>query len=211
MLHYLDEATARRMLIEIRQYTEETAPTIPVLTVILQNLEAYLHGWLGYCPAPSEYSSILHTNSHGYVILPEYPVLSINSVQPIQPVKYLSTSTPVSTNPIMFSYGIGSQWEVNSTIIFSEYRGSVQVEYTAGYQPLPDVFKLTVFQALQKSLRQDTPGDLSFLNNPSRDTQSLSIPAVSKSWKVSSTKTPNETEGDRLFSFLSEYRRHYRF
>lgn len=207
MLAYLDTQAAIGQLLLTGEYDDRTIPSASQIEMTLTILEAYLDDWLGYRAALSEYAEVLQTDNRGVVTLSNFPVVSVSSVNFLQPSMLGTSSIIVPDYAVSFSH------EKASTVICCIYYETIEVKYTAGYDPLPQVFKIAMFQALKSAVSNGVhkTGDIGFLSQPSRDVQSLNIPALSKSWRISQPKTEGETMGDRLFSLLSNYRRRYTF
>lgn len=213
MSHYLDAEKVRNQMIAQRQYTSETAPSVSEFQLAIDSLEVYLEAWLGYSPYLQNYQETLSTGRNGTVRLKHYPVKEILSIEPLQTHYSIGSGGSVQSFNQMYPCIPVQTWEDETTLMFSTFEGSLRVSYQAGYDPLPPQFAIAMFGALQKTMQNGSfPGDISFLNEPSKDTQSLSIPSVSKTWRISQPKTQGETQGDRLFSsLLSQYRRHLVF
>ncbi|MGB3203659.1 MAG: hypothetical protein WBB28_01585 [Crinalium sp.] len=207
-LTYLDSAIARQKLIATGEFSENDAPSIEIIEEVLANIACYLEEWLNYCPLPTTHTDIFPAGRGKDVLLHEYPVIEITSVSVKMPqvIGYTNLAAGVQ-------YNAYSLWgEQRRITVFCHHAGSIKVEYIAGYESLPNVFALTVFQVLRQALKQKTfAGDLSFLNEPYRDVTSISIPGISKGF---STGKPAKPTGDglvkdRLFQPLSGYIRRY--
>ncbi len=207
----IDPLDARTRLITVGDYTEENAPTVEALTLVLEGLEAYLVDWLGFYPGIQEYEEVLSLNANSVVILTNFPVLAVESVALYQdylphvhtpPVQILEVPTIWRQGRVLPIPACSCRW--------------VKVRYTAG-MAVPKEVGLVLFQLLRKALEEGgTSGDLSFLFEPTRDVTSISIPGMSKSWALGGANAANNngggstgTIGDRMLRMLQSLRRSY--
>lgn len=205
---YLLPLDARTRLIASGEYTEETAPTEAALQFVLDLLALRLESWLGYQAYRHRVEEILIVNRRYRLVLSEYPVLDVHRVESIY-------GKVVATPSVATFYSV-------STGIWPGQRGvdvpfppgtECRVCYEAGYDPLPPEFGLAMFLLLRRALQTSgISGDLAFLDEPTRDMSSLSLPGgVSKSFQLGKAATGKggaSTQLDRLLSgILSKYQR----
>jgi hypothetical protein len=216
-LGYLDAPTARGKLLLTGEYTLETLPSVEALEYVLQSIEIYLDEWIGWRAAPTVWKDNLRVRADGVIVIPRTPVITVDSLQITFPQVALGHEI-IHLSTLHDGYAI---WSPGSRLVCLGHipymlpylspglNTYVAVEYSAGEDPLPPIFAQVVFQALRYALKESgLTGDMGFMDSPTRDTQSLSIPGVSKSWKVSAPKN-QETVSDRLFSSLAKYRHNY--
>ena len=216
-LGYLDAPTARGKLLLTGEYTPETLPSVEALEYVLQSIEIYLDEWIGWRAAPTTWKDNLRVRADGVIVIPRTPVITIDWLQVTFP--QVAIGHEIIRPPTFYDgYTI---WSPGSRLVHIGYipyilpylspeiNTYVTVEYSAGEDPLPPIFAQVIFQALRYALKESgLTGDMSFMDSPTKDTQSLSIPGVSKSWKISAPKN-QETVSDRLFSSLAKYRHNY--
>lgn len=79
-----------------------------------------------------------------------------------------------------------------------------KVRYFAGYDPLPAIFERVTYDVLVQTIRNR--GSLDWLDKPTSDATSLSIPgSLSESRKLS--ETGDKTQRDRFFKDLKRFKR----
>ncbi len=208
-LAYLSAAEAQTRLIEAEIYTAEEVPSEAVLTPILSLIEAQLDGWLGWRAAPTDYEDTLEMSSSGQVLLPHYPILSIENLQAF----FSGSTTPHSIDPAC----LAPTWKGNRALNLRKWAhySYFVVQYRAGLDPLPSAFSLTLFQVLQEALRRTgTSGDLSFLNDPIQHVSKVKLPGGLEKGLYPPVAPPKGSaapvqtnNADRLFAPLSLYRR----
>ena len=208
---YLTPVEVQQQLISIGSYTDETVPNLNQLTYLLEGIEERLDIWLGYHPGKKTYVEDCRSTRSGTVTLPQYPVILVRRVEIYN---HFDPAAP----PLFASENILSSW-LRGTILQVGYpECAVKVVYDAGYDPLPKRFKRAAFSLLRKSLETSgTTGDLGFLEEPIRDVSSISIPGISKSFRLGdSGKNSGSGSGaliDRELAALQEAgdRRLHRF
>lgn len=207
----IDPAEARARLIAIGDYTEDNAPTVEALALVLDSLEAYLVNWLGYYPGVREYEEVLPLNVNSVVTLTNFPVIGVESI-----ALYQDYLPHVHTMPIQV-LEVPTIWRQGRTLPIPACSCRwVKVRYTAG-MPVPKEVAVAMFQLLRKALEEGgISGDLSFLFEPTRDVTSISIPGMSKSWALGGANAANNngggstgTIGDRMLRMLQPLRRNY--
>lgn len=217
-LGYLSLQQTKDRLLATGEYTQDTLPADEWLELTLEGIEIYLDEWLGYRAPLTDYDEQLKTNDRGIVLLPNYPVKEVMGLQMILSFIPGYDVPPVTTEQIH------SIWRGERSLYVTNYlrlyypnevgfiNFPVKVQYRAGLDPLPKLFELTVFQCLLHAVKNDTtPGDMSYLDLPTKDVSSISIPSISKSWQLGKATKDGEggTVGDRLFRPLMRYRRVY--
>jgi hypothetical protein len=175
---YLTPAEVRQKLISIGTYTVDTVPTLDQLTYLLEEIEERLDIWLGYHPGRKTYVEDYRSSQSGTVTLMQYPVIIVRRVE-------VYNNFDPSEPPMFVTENILSNW-LQGTLLKVEYPGTaVKVVYDAGYDPLPRRFKMAAFALLRKCLENTgLTGDLSFLSEPIRDVSSISVPGISKSFRL---------------------------
>lgn len=225
---YLQAAEARSKLIKSGKFNELTAPGLADLEEVLEIIEIRLDSWLLYRAAPTDYVEIYKITDSGVVNLSNYPVLSVSSIV-IKSILQGQTDQAIPTSSMKsvwqsgrtLSFGIPNrptfQFQLQpgapGILPFRNANATLEVQYRAGLDPLPREFKLVVFSILMKALQESgLSGDLSFLDTPTRDVSSLSVPGgLSKSYQLGkpSGAGGGGSEGDRLMGLISQYRRMY--
>lgn len=225
---YLTAITAQKKLILSGKYLEDNAPTVEQLENILIEIEIRLDEWLGYRAAITDYEETYKATNHGTVLLANHPVIDVSKLLiqrsilgepdydvPIDLLK--SIWRHGRTIDIGFDCNINyrSQFGLTYPALYPLLGDApvVKVFYTAGLDPTPPIFASVVYATLLKAIAATgLSGDLSFLDEPTRDTASLSLPGgLSKSFKIgggAKSEVPlGETVLDRLFAPLARYRR----
>lgn len=201
---------AREWLIASGSYTEETVPSLTSLGFLIGQVETRFDEWLGYSVSslqPQRQQS--KTNRQGHVFLNYYPVTSVESVKAFFEVDPNYKLLPAKWEEI------SSAWNGKITIA-TEFPGLlVEIEYTAGFDPVPPIFENAFFQLLRQCLENSgTSGNLSFLDEPIRDVSSISVPGISKSFRLSDASKAGAGESsqlDRILAPLVSRRRKYIF
>jgi hypothetical protein len=175
---YLTPTEVSQKLISIGIYTVDTVPTLEQLAYLLEEIEERLDIWLGYHPGRKTYVENYRSSQSGTVTLAQYPVLLVRRVE-------VYNNFDPSAPPMFVTDNILSNW-LQGTLLKVEYPGTVvKVVYDAGYDPLPRRFKMAAFTLLRKSLENTgLTGDLSFFSEPIRDVSSISVPGISKSFRL---------------------------
>lgn len=179
---YMTPLEVQQQLISIGSYTIETVPSLEQLTYVLEGIEERLDIWLGYHPGKKTYIEDYRSSRTGTVTLSQYPVILVRRVEiynhndPFWPTLY-------ETENIM------SSWLRGAVLKVGYPECAVKVVYDAGYDPLPKRFQRAAFSLLRKSLETSgLTGDLGFLEEPIRDVSSISIPGISKSFRLGDSK-----------------------
>jgi len=200
---YLTPLEVRQRLISIGTYTVETAPSLEQLTYVLEGIEERLDIWLGYHPGRKTYIEDYRSSCSGTVTLAKYPVILVRRVEIYNNIDH-------SYPPVYATENIMSNW-LQGTILKVGYPGwMVKVSYDSGYDPLPKRFQRAAFSLLRKSLETSgLTGDLSFLEEPIRDVSSISVPGISKSFRLGDSKSGKSGGGggstlDRELASLQE-------
>lgn len=190
-------------------------PTEPQLEFLLTLIEQEMNEALQWRPAPTSYRELTRTNERGIAFVTYTPVIKISSVMAASVVHPGYQSSPAQPVPIY------SSWLSDNRLETQIHNAPVQIEYVAGFHPIPPLFGLTAFQILNKVLKTTgTTGDLSFLSQPFQQVTSISLPGgLSKSFsKVggsgggsATASEPPATELSQLLKPLDSYRRRFIF
>jgi len=179
---YLTPLEVRQQLISIGSYTVETVPSLEQLAYVLEGIEERLDIWLGYHPGRKTYVEDYRSSRNGTVVLAQYPVIVVRRVE-------VYNFTDPSFPPLYATENIMSNWLQGAILKVGYPECAVKVIYDAGYDPLPKRFQRAAFSLLRKSLETSgLTGDLSFLEEPIRDVSSISIPGISKSFRLGDSK-----------------------
>lgn len=175
---YLTLAEVRQQLILTGSHTVETVPSAEQLSYILQGIEERIDIWLGYHPGRLTYVENYRSSRGGTVNLCQYPVILVRRVE-------VYNDFDPTFPPVFATENVFANW-LQGTILKVGYPSApVKVIYDAGYDPLPSRFKRAAFSLVRKSLEAGgLTGDLSFLEEPIRDVSSISIPGISKSFRL---------------------------
>lgn len=210
-LLYLQVEEARSRLVAAGDYTTETLPSNEALELVLESIEIKVEGWLGYSLPAQDYEEILKVSEVGTALMKQYPVIAVYDVDRVRDFH-------VEVDPEVKRVDMRSVWRQGATLhvgSFYDPDTPIRVRYRAGLDPLPRDIKPTFFQMLRVVLQKSgTTGDLSFLDEPTRDTNSLSLPGgMSKGWQIGKANAGidglGETELDRILKSLSKYRRRF--
>jgi len=207
--NYLSAEVARGKLIASGDFSESTAPSVEILDDILEGIESRLDTWLGYTAAPTQYQEIIHSDWNGNILLAHFPVLSVLEVIHVGDILVPATTTLV--------YSVSALWRQGRTLRLGAFPGTpYRITYTAGYDPVPKEFGRVVFATLRATIKAGgTSGDLSFLDEPTKDVSSISIPGLSKSFQIGkrggggSGSSIEGTQSEKLFKSLESYRLRY--
>lgn len=214
MGHYLSAESARARLIREGVYTEAVAPSIDELDELLDVLEAELEGWLRWKPALTQYTKSLEADENGVIRIPYKAVKSVESVESVE------LTTPGQTSRLAPTVTFYLQ---QSGVLKTSVRNRlVQVSFTAGLDPLPDIFSKRMYQ-LVKTLLETSPsaisGDISalftFIEQPK--VASISLPGgLSKTFANPSSSSASGSSGDgpanvfeKVVWPLRQYRKQY--
>lgn len=228
-LSYMTTEEARARLIAFGYYTEENAPSIERLTLIMSSVEALVNEWLNFNPAVQDYEERLLTNEDGVCYMSHYPVLTVIKVAIYHEQIPGYLPSPLSSTPSEPSFGlpdpsivytektqITSIWKQDRRLYLSGASQPLLVNYRAGFDPLPPIFKETFANVLEEVVRRSGlgPVNLGFLSQPTSDVTSLGLPGgLSKSFqygKSSGEGSSSKFSGtalERLLSPLTKYRR----
>ncbi len=213
---YISAAEARVRLIRTGAYTEADAPTEDALELVLEVIIARLEEWLNFSPVAQTYIETMQLGDRGTVLLTQYPVIKVINV-------WMQRKEIVGDNNPLDPIEIPAVWQPGSSrLLFGSltspstgYRNPVKIEYRAGYEPFPKLFNLTIFSLLTKALQvTGTSGDITFLDQPVKDTAQISLPGgLSKSFFSPSGNSSKEGNGDsqleRALSPLGQYQRKF--
>lgn len=196
-------------LLNSGKFNQDSIPNNEVLSLFIEVTEELIKDWLGYDPNLKEYIEKLKSNERYLVTLNYYPISEVKSVnillpeQPPKPLNYLETN---------------SLWYGNHTIYVPYKNTMVEVNYLAGFDPLPSLFEITIYLIIEYLLSVNSQyPDVSSLSEPTKDISSLSLPGgLSKSYKYGDTKDNSKsnysgTQFDRLMTPLKRYKRQYKF
>lgn len=209
-LAYLMASEARNRLIASGEYDDLTAPQASALEFFLEDIEIVLDEWLGYRAAPTDYVDNVPVNGKGSLVLPNFPVLSVTSGS------LLSAQSPGFQSQQQLPSAVPIQWTSGRVIVVgtpklagtATGRMMFQVAYRAGLDPLPGSFKLVTFQLLK--FLMSNGGDITAFDAPSRDVTSISVPGMSKAFRVNGGSPSEGSSGsqlDRLLTPIGQYRR----
>ncbi len=175
---YLTPVEVQQQLILTGAYTADTVPTLDQLNYVLEGIEERLDIWLGYHPGKKTYIEDYRSSRNGTVNLVQYPVILVRRVE------VYNSFDPFSP-PISITENIFSNWMQGTILQVGYPNTSVKVVYDAGYDPLPKRFKRAALSLCRKAIETSgLTGDLSFLEEPIRDVSSISIPGISKSFRL---------------------------
>lgn len=191
----LDPVATRQKMIDIGLLLE--SESITKITAVLQDIEIMLIEWLGWNPAVTEYTEILHPGSYGSVVTGNYPITEVVSIEHYHPSGVSLCS-------------VEKAWDGSlRTLHLDRFDGQFLVTYKAGLEPIPPIFQVVLTSAL-KSLCTD--GRLSTeveLLSQRQDVKTISLPGGLKQEFFDRGGTDSEsTSGlDRIFKLLQPYRR----
>ena len=196
---YLSPEKARSLLVERGVFTQENVPSLNYISSINSYLQDIVDGWLGYNTLPQPYIEKHDSNNSGIVTLNQHPVISVEKIT----VLYNSTVIPYSFNPVE----IQSAWRFRDRRVYTNLWVSrlIEVEYMAGYNPIPNVFEGAMFGLLKTTLMKPDPWDTTFLYQPTKDVTSVSLAGLSQGFKLGEVKDSRAI--DRLLQPLQKYRR----
>ncbi|NJR24860.1 MAG: hypothetical protein HC786_23220 [Richelia sp. CSU_2_1] len=206
---YLTALEVQQRAIAIGMYEPQNAPSLEQFQHLLGCVEDRLDSWLGYHPARKTYTEDYRCSANGKVALRQYPVIVVARVEIYNPYDPLAP-------PDVSTESICSNWWRGGILTVAASNAPVKVTYDAGHDPLPERFKRVAFGLVVKGLQETgLTGDLGFLEEPIRDVSSISIPGISKSFRLGDTagKGGGGALIDRLLAVLQESgdRRMYRF
>lgn len=201
--YYLSPATAIKMLTELGGVPEEKIPTPVKLQYLLRRIASKIKNFLKFEPLPSIYTEQAVTNEDGILTLSHYPVIRVLEVtqrygsRPPEPFQMLSPY---------------SAWPGDTRIYVSAFLAPVEIRYEAGLDPMPPEFIDAIFSILNESILNHR-GSLDFLDAPTRDVTSLSVPGgLSESFQLGKAKEGLEgTQLERYLSELLPYKRKFEF
>lgn len=209
--NYLSAEVARGKLITSGDFSETNAPSTEILDDILEGIESRLDTWLGYSAAPAQYQELAHADWNGNIVLANFPVLAVLEVIHVGNILVPATTTLV--------YSASAIWRQGRTLRLGAFPGTpYRITYTAGYNPVPKEFGRVVFATLRAAIKAGgTSGDLSFLDEPTKDVSSISIPGLSKSYQIGkksgggggSGSSIEGSQAEKLFKSLDSYRLRY--
>jgi hypothetical protein len=166
------------------------------LELILRKLEERVDQWVGYRIAPTQYTESLGADALSpLACTSNYPIISIVNVQPIpnRLPYYLPTKDTCQ---------IGGVRTIN---LLNPLTCAI-VTYIAGYDPIPAIVGDCIFEALILMIQSGNPVNFSLLDEAAKDVESFQLPSgLKKSWKVSDSKV-GQTNADRLFGPLREFK-----
>lgn len=210
---YLSVEEARDRLFSTGNSVDVTSVDDLTLGLLLESFEIMLDSWLGYRAAVTQYSEWVRTDNYGVGQLANYPVISVSGVElPQDQIVGRVPPAPVpAVNTVWDRFSVLSTGRARIPFGSGYAAMTVRTTYTAGYDPVPPLFKLVVFNMLQAAVKSGQPlGDVSFLSDPVRDVSSISLPGgLSKSFRLGAASSGGggETQLDRLLKPLSPYRR----
>ena len=179
---YVTPLEVQKQLISIGNYTVETVPSLEQLAYLIDGIEERLDIWLGYHPGRKTYIEDCRSSRTGAVTLSQYPVILVRRVE-------IYNHADPSFPPLQITENIMSNWLQGGILKVGYPERAVKVVYDAGYDPLPKRFQRAAFSLVRKSLETTgLTGDLSFLEEPIRDVSSISIPGISKSFRLGDSK-----------------------
>lgn len=200
---YLTPLEVQQQLISTGAYTVENVPSLEQLAYVLEGIEDRLDIWLGYHPGRKTYVEDYRSSRTGTVVLAQYPVILVRRVE-------IYNHADPSYPPVYTTENIMSSWLQGAILKVGYSECAVKVVYDAGYDPLPRRFQRAAFSLLRKSLETSgLTGDLSFLEEPIRDVSSISIPGISKSFRLGDSNKGGKGSGggsalDRELAALQE-------
>ena len=196
---YLNPESAHQSLIDLQLIgaDEPAAKTIAVI----EDLQCAIDAWLGYNACINEYSEQLNTGISGSCVTSDYPIVELLSAEIKRP------HLPIST------LALDAIWNGNSRTLDTGLREvSIAVTYTAGLEPVPKIFALTMLGLLRRSCIAGTVNlDTSWINESTKSITSIALPGGLKKTFANSPSpasggTP-ATELDKALSPLLPYRR----
>lgn len=209
-LAYLTAEVARDRLIASGRYTVETAPTLAALTDVLTTIEVRVDDWLGARLAPTDYTETYVSSASSQILLRQYPVISIVSITALPDVLFDGDTASTPLTPLSMS----SIWRQKRTVYVPSANTPFAIHYRAGYDPVPAIAAIAVFDILNHALAHGgSLSDLSFLDQPTRDVASISLPGgLSKTFRVGGAAGSSMNQGsgrelDRILAPLKRYRR----
>ena len=202
---YLDPAIARDRLVALGVYTEETAPSTPLLEMMLGRLCDLMHQWLGRRLAVTSYTTAIESDRFGRIHLPVWPVLGVEALAARGP-GLVQERLPLT--PIM------AYWHGDRIIHTGLARQRIEVIYTAGIDPLPEAINDCLIDLLLAAIAQDPTlrsVNWSWFNLGDYPVESVELPGgLRKSFAVSTgvalNSKPQPTQLDRLLYPLTPWR-----
>lgn len=164
----------------------------------IQEAQIIINSWLDYNPLPTEYQEIITSNSNGVVLLSNYPVIQIDAViaQPLlgQEINYTERELVLI-------------WRERDRALYTTMRNCpIKIRYFAGYDPLPDEYKLA-FIKLLKTCWQNNQFNFQDIYSPIKDVSSISIGGLSQSFRLGGGASAQEnTQLDRILQTLKKRR-----
>ena len=200
--YYLSLADAVKLLIELEGVPEDKIPTPAKLQTLLRRIAAKIKSFLKFEPLPSIYVEQTVTSEDGLITFSHYPVLRVLEVvhrygaQPPEPFRLLKPY---------------SLWAGDTRYYVGAYLAAIEVRYEAGFDPMPPEFIDAVLSILRDAIMEHG-GRLDFLDTPTRDVTSLSVPGgLSQSFQLGKTKDGEGTQLERYLADVAVYQRKFEF
>ena len=194
-------------------YTPQNLPSDEDLLFIIELAEIRFEEWLGRRLVVTNYLERQRTNSKGVCLVRNFPVLEVHQVT-LVPIDQFGTSA----SPLTLGRFRGTWWQ-GRRINTGRSGVVVEVSYTAGLDPLPRILYSVFYQLVYSILSTTgTTGDLSFLDAPTKDVASVSLPGgLSKSYRIGGLLSQSggggsqlgSSEIDRVLGSLGKYRNAY--
>lgn len=174
------------------------------LAFLIDSIENRLDAWLDFCAAPKTYTRKARTNFQGILTLTETPVIEVVSLDCLLP--------SFTNNPLIAPSPVSGLWNGSDRLATGAPNTYFEVVYIAGYDPIPEIFSQTIFDALAIAIQpENIASGLDFMSRPSVDITSLTLPGgVSQTFQVNKASSSTSTNEGRLFDKLAMYRRKIR-
>ena len=181
---YLELDTLKRRLVSSGTYSLSNLPPDEDLEFIVEIAEARLEAWLGRRIGPTNYLDRYKTDIYGVCLLRHFPVLDVNKITMVPIERFGYAASPLTLGPFL-----GNWWQ-GRKISTGRPQVTVEISYVAGVDPIPRIITHTFYQLVYSILKNSgTTGDLSFLDTPTRDVASISLPGgITKSYKIPDAK-----------------------
>ncbi len=216
---YLDAETTIEKLIAMGLYTQQSVPSVEAIELVIEALSYKLDDWLGWRPYPTSYSETIQCGRTGILLLPQYPVISVEKV-----------SVPVTSlvgQPELPPAEIAAAWDRGQRIYMGRFRSlssmvqidrmPVLVEWRAGLSPVPKIFEVVMMGILVKVLQKGgVTADLGFIDEPYQEVVRIKLPGgLEKQFSDPGKQTTSDrgaiaSNADALFAGLNNFKRRLR-
>ena len=194
---------------EARELFEKVGKSVPSdmeIELLLAQLKEGIDGWLGRSLDVQPYTETLKSNRRGIVLIDKKPLVEVTSVKYYEP-RVLSEFEP--RGPIAFT----SSWKVGTGAVWTSLPyATFEVQYTAGYDPVPAAAKTAMSLLLARQAKSSGDIlDISGFYDSEKKVSSMSLPGgLSKSFAPSQSNPLGANDGTVLDKILAPLLGKYR-